>query len=106
MGRECGYLALMSAIAGGAEAVIIPEIETDPEVVAAELRAGYGRGKPHALVVVAEGARYNSDIAFTSVKRAVRTPWIVLDEMDLMLQKEKVWLLALVEDYREKNGGT
>ena len=32
MGRDCGYLALMSAIAGGAEAVAIPEIETDPEV--------------------------------------------------------------------------
>jgi 6-phosphofructokinase 1 len=61
MGRECGYLALMSGIAGGAEAVIIPEIETDPEVVAAELRAGYRRGKPHALVVVAEGARYNAE---------------------------------------------
>jgi 6-phosphofructokinase 1 len=61
MGRECGYLALMSALAGGAEAVIIPEIETDPEAVAAELRAGYERGKPHALVVVAEGARYNAE---------------------------------------------
>jgi 6-phosphofructokinase 1 len=60
MGRECGYLALMAGIAGGAEAVIIPEVETDPEVVAAELRAGYERGKPHALVVVAEGARYNA----------------------------------------------
>jgi 6-phosphofructokinase 1 len=61
MGRECGYLALMSAIAGGAEAVVIPEIETDPEVVATDLRAGYERGKPHALVVVAEGARYNAE---------------------------------------------
>jgi 6-phosphofructokinase 1 len=61
MGRECGYLALMSAIAGGAEAVVIPETETDPEAVAAELRAGYERGKPHALVVVAEGARYNAE---------------------------------------------
>jgi 6-phosphofructokinase 1 len=61
MGRECGYLALMSAIAGGAEAVILPEFETDPEVVAVALRAGYERGKPHALVVVAEGARYNAE---------------------------------------------
>jgi 6-phosphofructokinase 1 len=61
MGRECGYLALMSAIAGGAEAVIVPEIEADPERVAAELCAGYERGKPHALVVVAEGARYNAE---------------------------------------------
>jgi 6-phosphofructokinase 1 len=61
MGRKCGYLALMAAIAGGAEAVIIPERETDPDVVAAELREAYRRGKPHALVVVAEGARYNAE---------------------------------------------
>lgn len=61
MGRECGYLALMAGIAGGAEAVIVPEVETDPEAVAIALRAGYERGKPHALVVVAEGARYNAE---------------------------------------------
>jgi len=60
MGRQCGYLALMAGIAGGAEAIIIPEVETDPEAVAAELCAAYERGKPHALVVVAEGAQYNA----------------------------------------------
>ena len=56
MGRNCGYLALMAGIAGGAEVVVIPEFETDPETVAGELRAAYERGKAHALVVVAEGA--------------------------------------------------
>jgi 6-phosphofructokinase 1 len=61
MGRKCGYLALMAGIAGGAEVIIIPEVETDPEAVAAELRAAYERGKPHALGVVAEGARYNAE---------------------------------------------
>ena len=61
MGRECGYLALVAGIAGGAEAIVIPEMETDPEVLAAELRAAYERGKAHALVVVAEGARYNAE---------------------------------------------
>ncbi len=61
MGRECGYLALMAGIAGGAEAVVIPEMEVDPEDVAAELRSAYERGKPHALVVVAEGAKYNAE---------------------------------------------
>ncbi len=34
MGRGCGYLALMAAIAGGAEACLIPEVETTPEEVA------------------------------------------------------------------------
>jgi len=61
MGRDCGYLALMAGIAGGAEAILVPEVETDPEAVAAELRAAYERGKAHALVVVAEGARYNAE---------------------------------------------
>ncbi len=61
MGRDCGYLALMAAIAGGAEAVAIPEVETDPESIAQEIREAYRRGKPHAIVVVAEGAKYNAD---------------------------------------------
>jgi 6-phosphofructokinase 1 len=60
MGRDCGYLALMAGIAGGAETVLIPEVETDPETVAEDLRHAYLRGKTHALVVVAEGARYNA----------------------------------------------
>jgi len=60
MGRHCGYLALMAGIAGGAEAVVIPEVETDPEALAYELRGAYERGKNHALVVVAEGAQLNA----------------------------------------------
>lgn len=61
MGRHSGYLALMTAIAGGAEAVIIPEIETEPEQLVEELRLAAQRGKAHALIVVAEGARYNAE---------------------------------------------
>lgn len=61
MGRKCGYLALMAGLAGGAEVVVIPEIETTPEQVAEELSRAYERGKAHALAVVAEGARYNAE---------------------------------------------
>lgn len=60
MGRKCGYLALMAAIAGGAEYVVLPEVETDPEVIAETLSRAYERGKSHAIVVVAEGAKYNA----------------------------------------------
>ena len=60
MGRNCGYLALMAGITGGAEVVVIPEAETRPEQVAKELRAAYERGKAHAIAVVAEGAQYNA----------------------------------------------
>jgi 6-phosphofructokinase 1 len=61
MGRNSGYLALMAGIAGGAEAVVIPEVPTDPDQVAAELREAYERGKSHAIVVVAEGDEYRAE---------------------------------------------
>lgn len=61
MGRDCGYLALMAAIAGGAEMVLLPEVEVDPEAVAEALSTAYEKGKAHAIVVVAEGASYNAE---------------------------------------------
>ncbi len=61
MGRNCGYVALMAGIAGGAELTVIPEREVTPEEVARQLREAYDRGKAHALVVVAEGAKNNAE---------------------------------------------
>jgi 6-phosphofructokinase 1 len=57
MGRDCGYIALMAGIAGGAEVIALPEQEITPAQVAERLRAAYKRRKTHALVVIAEGAR-------------------------------------------------
>jgi 6-phosphofructokinase 1 len=50
----------MAGITGGAEVVVIPEVEIQAEQIARELRAAYERGKAHAIAVVAEGARYNA----------------------------------------------
>lgn len=61
MGRKCGYIALMAGIAGGAEYILIPEVESDPEEVAERLSLAYEHGKAHAIIVVAEGAKYNAD---------------------------------------------
>ncbi|MDR7552810.1 MAG: ATP-dependent 6-phosphofructokinase [Armatimonadota bacterium] len=61
MGRDCGYLALMAGLAGGAEAVVLPEVESDPEALIDDLRAAYDRGKAHSIIVVAEGARYDAE---------------------------------------------
>jgi 6-phosphofructokinase 1 len=58
MGRHSGYLAAVVAIAGGAEAIVVPELDMPPETVARQLQASHQRGKSHAIVVVAEGARY------------------------------------------------
>jgi 6-phosphofructokinase 1 len=61
MGRDCGYLALVAGITGGAEAIVIPEAEMAPDAVASALRGAWDRGKSHAIVVVAEGARNNAE---------------------------------------------
>jgi 6-phosphofructokinase 1 len=60
MGRHSGYLALMAGLAGGAEAICLPEFETSPQDIADTIRLAYEHGKPHALIVVAEGARLNA----------------------------------------------
>jgi len=60
MGRKCGYLALICGIAGGAETIVIPEVEMKGDDVARAILEAYRRGKNHALVVVAEGATSNA----------------------------------------------
>ncbi len=60
MGRNCGYIALMAGIAGGAEVIATPECEVEPHEVVERLGAAYQRGKTHALVVVAEGAKHGA----------------------------------------------
>lgn len=63
MGRNSGYLALMAGIAGGAEVIVIPEIDIGPDDVAEDIRQMYARGKTHVIVVVAEGTRSAPAIA-------------------------------------------
>jgi 6-phosphofructokinase 1 len=55
MGRDSGYLALVSGIVGGAEMVLIPEVETPFEEIHRLIEGAYVRGKPHCIIVVAEG---------------------------------------------------
>lgn len=55
MGRDCGELALAAGVAGGAESILIPEIESDLEQVVAKINSGINRGKLHSIIIVAEG---------------------------------------------------
>ncbi|MCL4845308.1 MAG: 6-phosphofructokinase [Acidobacteria bacterium] len=60
MGRDCGYLALMGAVAGGADYVLLPEQPPDDgweDRLGELVRAGRAAGRRDCLVVVAEGAR-------------------------------------------------
>ncbi len=55
MGHESGYLALIAGLAGGAEIILVPEIETKLETIVADLQDSYTRGKNHFIIVAAEG---------------------------------------------------
>jgi len=56
MGRNCGYLAVMAGVIGGAEVVLIPEAPVTIEEVAAKVEDAYKRGKTHSIIIVSEGA--------------------------------------------------
>ena len=55
MGRDSGYIAIQSGIAGGAELVMVPEVLTPIAEVTETLRQGWNRSKSSSIVIVAEG---------------------------------------------------
>jgi len=57
MGRYAGWIAVASGLAGGADAILIPEIPFSLERVAAKINERRSAGKHFSIVVVAEGAR-------------------------------------------------
>ena len=97
MGRHCGYLALMSAIAGGADYVIVPENPPEEgwhEHLASVVRRSREAGRRSSIVVVAEGAadRQGNPITADDVRR------VFADEMD---EDARVTILGHVQ-----RGGT
>lgn len=57
MGRYAGWIALQAGMAGGAHAILLPEIPFDVEVVAEAIGRRDAAGRRHAVVVAAEGAQ-------------------------------------------------
>jgi len=57
MGRHAGWIATYAGIAGGADAILIPEVAFDIDAVARHLRHRAGTGRDFSVVVVAEGAQ-------------------------------------------------
>ena len=55
MGRDSGYIAIQSGIAGGAELVMVPEVLTPISEVVETLKSGWSRQKSSSIIIVAEG---------------------------------------------------
>lgn len=62
MGRDSGWIAIYSGVAGGADVILIPEKPFDVDEVAETLKRRHDRGRYFSIVVVAEGAKLASNV--------------------------------------------
>lgn len=69
MGRDCGDIALYAGLAGGAEMVIIPEVDHNIDEVCDKIMQGRARGKKHSIIILAEGAGDAKEISEEIEKR-------------------------------------
>lgn len=60
MGRHCGDIAMYAGLAGGAEAVLVPEVPVDINEVCRRIIEGSHRGKLHSIIIKAEGTEMTS----------------------------------------------
>jgi 6-phosphofructokinase 1 len=67
MGRDAGWIALHTAIAGGAEICLIPEIPYDLNIVLDKINKRYKKGRGFVNIVIAEGAKSKDGEVFTQV---------------------------------------
>src|SRR6201984_3629682 len=58
MGRDSGWIAIYSGVAGGADVILIPEVPFDIDQVAELIRQRHARGRYFSIVVAAEGAKF------------------------------------------------
>ncbi len=79
MGRECGYIGLHTALAGGCEEVLLPEKDFDIDTMCREIKEGNAKGKISWIIIVAEGKASAHDIArIITEKTKLETRTVVL----------------------------
>ncbi|HZH98340.1 MAG TPA: 6-phosphofructokinase [Fimbriimonadaceae bacterium] len=82
MGRRNGFIALEAGLAGGAEAVLIPEVPYSLLEICDELRSAASKGKRSSIIVVAEGAAKAADIKeFIQRNTGFEARYLVLGHM-------------------------
>jgi 6-phosphofructokinase 1 len=69
MGRHCGDIALYAGLAGGAESIIVPEVEFDIDEVCKRVIQGRNRGKLHHIIVLAEGVGNAYDVSKSIIEK-------------------------------------
>jgi 6-phosphofructokinase 1 len=82
MGRRNGFIAIESGLAGGAEAILIPEVPYSLLDICSGLRAAAEKGKRSSIIIVAEGAARASDVkVFIEKNTGFDTRYLVLGHL-------------------------
>ena len=82
MGRRNGFIAVEAGLAGGAEAIMIPEVPYSMLDICDSLRSAAARGKRSSIIVVAEGAMRAADIKeFIQKNTGFEARYLVLGHM-------------------------
>ena len=82
MGRRNGFIAVESGLAGGAEAILIPELPFSLPETCERLMAGHSRGKKSSIIVTAEGAARAQDVCeFIAKQTGYEARYLVLGHM-------------------------
>ncbi len=69
MGRHAGWIAVEAGIAGGADAILIPEIKIDIDEVCSVIKKRHQRGKTFSIIVVSEGAQFKEGTFVTQEQK-------------------------------------
>ena len=69
MGRDSGWIAIYSGVAGGADVILIPEQPFDIQEIAETIKSRHDRGRYFSIVVVAEGAKLPTEMAKKSAEK-------------------------------------
>ena len=68
MGRHCGDIALYAGLAGGADVILVPEVEIDLNGVCRKVLRGQQSGKLHSIIVKAEGVELSTSELVTVIE--------------------------------------
>ena len=78
MGRTAGHIALLSGLACGADAVMLPEQPLDIDVLCQQLNESQARGNQYSIVMVAEGAAKSFDLAAQVSEKTSYNPHVTV----------------------------
>lgn len=80
MGHDAGWIALHAGMASGADVILLPELGCDLELVADAIKARYEDGKSYAIIVVAEGLRFDGQDTQLDSASSYLSHWLLQEK--------------------------